>query len=607
MTDHQAPKLPTKLVRTWNEQTSSRWWSARRTRVLTTIAAILGSAIIALPVAATAPWAVVVLAAFPVIVASAALGLRAGLGVTVPITAAVAGFSMLERPPHPVGATVGCVVLLVSATLVGRLRDRLDRSYREMDYRAGHDPVTGLPNRALLMRKLDDEIRFARRVAGAVSLVYVDLDRFLEINSSLGRAAGDAVLAETGRRLAGLGGSRQILARVGGDEFALVLPGTEEVEAFEVAKRAIRALSAPIEVGGQQVESGAAVGVATSDPDLDAEGLVRRAETAKHAARGARSGVASFSPKLARGLGDLNLLSELRDAIDTGQLVLQYQPQVSLRTGRTVAMEGLVRWQHPRLGLLQPGDFMPMAERSGLIHPLFEWILATGLDHCRHWLRSGLDAPVVVNLSIRNLLDPDLPALIGNMLEARGMDGRWLMLDANEGDTMVDTARIKANAAALLRLGVRMSIDNFGMGYSSLTQLNHLPISGVKMDSSIVSRMAGNWSSEAIVRSMVGLIHSLGFQVIAVGVEDLASWKMLAELGCDAAQGFFIKGPTGVGALQEWVDASLGRHTSSERELERALSAVGVEARSLEAQLDAQLPGTGPAEGPATTTGSAVA
>ncbi|HEV2953132.1 MAG TPA: bifunctional diguanylate cyclase/phosphodiesterase, partial [Candidatus Dormibacteraeota bacterium] len=451
--------------------------------------------------------------------------------------------------------------LLVSAALIGRLRDLLDRSYRELDFRAVHDTITGLPNRALLLQRLSQAMRFSKRLSGRVSLLYIDLDRFQEINSTLGRAAGDAVLAETAARLTAIAGEREIVARVGGDEFAMVLPGAEEPEAFEIANKVVRMLSTRVDVGDVSVESSATVGIATSSDHtaLEPEALLHQAELTLEGARSSRSGIAAYSPQISQGQGGLALLNELRLAIETGQLAIQYQPQVSLKTGKTIAMEGLIRWQHPQLGLLYPGDFMPMAERSGLVNPLFKWILGTALDHCKHWLRSGLEAPVVVNLSIRNLLDPDLAQTVAEMLESREMEGRWLMLDANESDTLVDPTRIKANAAALLRLGVRISIDNFGMGYSSLANLNHLPIIGVKIHSSFVSRMAGNWSSEAIVRSMVGLIHSLGFQVIAVGVEDMASWRMLAELGCDSAQGFFIKGPTGVAALQGWVDGAIGK------------------------------------------------
>jgi diguanylate cyclase (GGDEF)-like protein len=308
-----------------------------------------------------AVWPVALLAIFPVIVAAVALGVRMGMAVGLAEGSGMVALSLLSKPSRPIAGLVATLILLVSAALIGRLRDLLDRSYRELDFRAVHDTITGLPNRALLLQRLSQAMRFSKRLSGRVSLLYIDLDRFQEINSTLGRAAGDAVLAETAARLTAIAGEREIVARVGGDEFAMVLPGAEEPEAFEIANKVVRMLSTRVDVGDVSVESSATVGIATSSDHtaLEPEALLHQAELTLEGARSSRSGIAAYSPQISQGQGGLALLNELRLAIETGQLAIQYQPQVSLKTGKTIAMEGLIRWHIPSLGCSIPVTSCP--------------------------------------------------------------------------------------------------------------------------------------------------------------------------------------------------------------------------------------------------------
>jgi diguanylate cyclase len=415
----------------------------------------------------------------------------------------------------------------------------------DLRYQTLHDSLTDLPNRLLLRDRLKQALRRARRQRLPFSLLLLDLDRFKDVNDTLGHQAGDALLRLMGARLAS--GMRDVdtLARLGGDEFGILLPGVDEDGAVAVARRLLGMLEEPFELNGSGLDVGGSLGVAVfPQHGEDAEVLLQRADVAMYVAKRSGRGHAVYEPKQDHHTPErLAFHTELRLGIERGELVLHFQPKFACHDGQLVGVEALVRWAHPRRGLVMPDEFIPLAEQTGLITPLSRWVLEAVVRQARLWQDAGRTMPIAVNLSMRDLHDVHLPETIEDLLGQWSVPPRLLRVEITESSLMADPERALAIMARLASLGVRIAIDDFGTGYSSLAYLKKLPADELKIDRSFVSGMRGDASNRAIVRSTIDLAHNLGLRVVAEGVEDAATWQLLAQLGCDEAQGYHLGRP----------------------------------------------------------------
>jgi diguanylate cyclase (GGDEF)-like protein len=435
------------------------------------------------------------------------------------------------------------------------LAERLQQSEvlnQALEHQALHDLLTDLPNRTMLHHRLDQAL--ARRAPdGSLALLLIDLDRFKEINDTFGHQYGDLLLQQIEPRLRTVLAGGDVVARLGGDEFAVLLTDADAAHAERVARQLLLALDEPFSVAGYTLDIGGSIGISVcpehaSDPDL----LLRRADIAMYVAKRSSRGLAVYSPEHDQHSPDrIALVGELRRAIDNDELVLLYQPKVSLQTGRTIGVEALVRWHHPRRGLVAPDQFVPLAEQTGLIRALSRWVLDTALRQARAWRKAGLDVPIAVNLSMRDLHDPELPDIVAMLLAAWQVPSSSLMVEITENGLMADPARALTTVAALRAMGIRIAIDDFGTGYSSLAYLKRLPVDELKIDRSFVRELAANRDDLAIVRSTIGLGHDLRLKIVAEGVEDVETLALLRSLGCDIGQGYHIGRPVTADALFE--------------------------------------------------------
>ena len=430
---------------------------------------------------------------------------------------------------------------------IATLRDISERKAHTdaLEYQALHDALTGLPNRSLFGDRLRQALLAARRNQKMFGVLLLDLDRFKDINDALGHDRGDSLLQEVTARLRGVLRATDTIARLGGDEFAvLTIDAKHPDDVVSTARKILAALEGPFAIADQMVETGASIGIAMypvhgDDPST----LLRRADVAMYVAKRSGGGHAVYAPEQeAQNLRRSGLAGELRRSIPQGELVLHYQPQVTLATGAIHSVEALVRWNHPREGLMPPDRFIPMAEETGIIHPLTAWVIDSALAQLVKWLEEGLDVTVSLNVSPRNIEDHSLEEMVARALSTFKVEPQRLTLEITEGVAMAAAA-----AKALHRLnemGVRLALDDFGTGYSSLLYLMRLPVNEIKIDRSFVSALASDPDSGAIVRSAVGLGHNLGLRVVAEGLQDRAAEAVLIEAGCDAAQGFLVGRPT---------------------------------------------------------------
>jgi diguanylate cyclase (GGDEF)-like protein len=443
---------------------------------------------------------------------------------------------------------VGLVLLVLYLALFPILR-RTARAVRrhvdEIRHQALHDALTGLPNRALFRDRLDHALAVARRQGRGGAVILLDLDRFKEVNDTLGHDKGDLLLEEVGRRLAELLRESDTVARLGGDEFAVIAAEVGRAsEALVVAERIEKELARPLTLDGITVQVEASIGIALyPEHGADVETLVRQADVAMYASKEGHAPTLYAPEHDHHSPERLTLLADLRRAIDNDELVVQYQPQATFGDGRIVSVEALVRWDHPQHGMLPPIAFIPLAEHTGLIRPLTRYVLDAALRQLREWIDDGLDLRVAVNVSGRDLLDLALPDEVAAGLERHGVDPRRLELEISENTILTDPTRARAVLLRLSELGVRTSIDDFGAGYSSLGYLKRLPIDALKIDKSFVIDMASDQDDAVIVRSTIELGHNLGMEVVAEGVETPEAWRELAELGCDIAQGYLLSRP----------------------------------------------------------------
>ena len=421
------------------------------------------------------------------------------------------------------------------------------RHVQVLEHQAMHDSLTLLPNRAHLHREATRAIRQASERAQFVSLMLLDLDRFKEVNDTLGHHAGDLLIKLVGERLGqALLRRDAMLARLGGDEFAILLRVVDSLEdANGVARDMVAALRRPFDVQGIAIELGGSIGVSIYPQHGDSSNaLLRCADVAMYAAKSAVGNVSAYNAELDQhSPRRLAMITELGSAIGGNQLILHFQPKLNLVTGEWSGSEALVRWVHPQLGQIPPGEFIQFAETSDLIRPLTLWVARCALERMREWHGRGLDLPVSINLSTRNLLDVTFPDSMAALLKEYGVPPHLLELEITETALIGDPNRAMSVVERLVDQGMRLSIDDFGTGYSSLAYLKRLPLHALKIDRSFVRDMLSDEQDAIIVRSTIGLAHSLGLQVVAEGVEDVDTLAALREFGCDQAQGYVLSKP----------------------------------------------------------------
>ena len=414
------------------------------------------------------------------------------------------------------------------------------------EHQALHDALTGLPNRELFRDRIDQAIRAGRRNSDSAVVMIMDLDHFKEINDTLGHHMGDLLLQEVARRLKRALRDSDTVARLGGDEFGVLLPHVDTPgDATSVAQNLLMHLREPFVLEGMRLEIDASIGLALHPlHGADNETLQQRADIAMYSAKQSGRGHALFEPELDRhSPRRLALAGGLRSAINEGQIRLYYQPKADLRTGRIMGCEALARWDHPEFGIVGPGEFVPIAEQTGLITPLTSFVLDAALRQVREWKDAGLELSVAVNLSARSFLDTQLAVEIPRLLARWGVEAELLELEITESMLMTDPARAEATLDRLSQIGLTLSVDDFGTGYSSLANLKRLPVDVIKIDKSFVIEMAVDASDAAIVRSTIDLAHNLGLKVVAEGVESEDAWRHLEALGCDYAQGYYLSRP----------------------------------------------------------------
>lgn len=447
---------------------------------------------------------------------------------------------------------VGLVALWVILALVS------GSTMRRMAWLANRDALTGLPNRTLFQRRVAAAIEEALRHGHAAAVVVADVDRFKDVNDTLGHHVGDALLRELGARLAGAVRSGDTVSRLGGDEFGLVLIAGGEAEIPELLGRLRDTLEAEVKVGALPISAEASFGYAVTPADgADVDTLLRRADVAMYQAKGSRSGIARYDARHDTfDIGKLALIGELRRAIESGELELHYQPKAELRTGRLCAVEALVRWRHPRRGMVPPDAFLPAAEQTGLIEPLTRWVLGAALSQINEWPDSFDDLTMAVNVSARNLGRPDFADAVLTALADAAIAPDRLTLEITETALLADPEVAAEVLARVSATGVRVSIDDFGQGQTSLGYLSQLPLHELKIDKSFVTDLPDNPAHAAIVRSVVDLGHNLGLQVVAEGVETQETVTLLTATGCDIAQGYLLARPMPAGDLAAWVTAN---------------------------------------------------
>ncbi|WP_435019632.1 putative bifunctional diguanylate cyclase/phosphodiesterase [Tundrisphaera sp. TA3] len=428
-------------------------------------------------------------------------------------------------------------------------------SHERLEFQATHDPLTGLANRDLFCRRLDEAIRAAEAGRQTLAVMLIDLDQFKEINDTFGHHCGDHVLQCVGRRFGSSMRPGDTLARLGGDEFGVVLPGCKPDHAARIAGRLIRCLHGPIDLDRHRFGVGASIGIAIY-PEHGADGvtLLRHADIAMYAAKRGQVGPTFFAPGQSNATpGKLALGTDLRDAVGTDQFVLHYQPKIDLLTGRPCGAEALMRWQHPRLGLIAPGQFIPMAEQMGYIAKLDLWAIVAVLKDAGDLGWAGEACKIAVNLSASSLQDARIVDRIIEIVETAGQPPERLQIEVTESAMMTNPGQARASLYRLHEMGMTVAIDDFGTGYSSLAYLKNLPVDEVKIDQSFVREMASLDSDACIVRAVVDLGHNLGLRVTAEGVEDAATLAILSELGCDFVQGYHLGRPVGTGEFRSWL------------------------------------------------------
>ena len=484
----------------------------------------------------------------------------------------------MDESAFPVEITMRELVNDGGSWQIAYVRDITDRKahHDALEHKALHDALTGLPNRTLLYERMRDCSNRARRTGDRFALLVVDLNRFKEINDTLGHHIGDLVLQQIARRLTTLLRSSDMIARLGGDEFAILLsPVLDRFAVTNLSERLKTALDAPLLCKGLALDVNASVGAAIfPDDGTDMTELIQKADVAMYVAKNAGLPMAFYDEDQDHHsvsiLTLVSLTGGLGRAIEREELELHYQPKISIPTNQVIGVEALVRWRHPEYGFVPADEFVAVAEQTGLIHNLTEWALRSSIEQCARWRAAGIDLTMSVNLSAKTLQDNDLPQLIENLVDGYGVEPERLIMEFTEDAIMADTERCKANIVRLAEYGLKISIDDFGTGYSSLACLKALPVHELKIDTSFVRDMLDDEDHQTIVRSTIDLAHNLGLTASAEGVESGDTLALLAAMGCDAAQGYFIGMPLPVPDFEDWL-----RAREAPREAPRLVSVAG--------------------------------
>jgi diguanylate cyclase len=482
--------------------------------------------------------------------------------VAVPLTAAAVSLALLgigqgSRFPAAAGILAALCILAAGGRAALTFRDVVQMA--DLRRQALTDDLTLLPNRRSLYESIDTATAAARVDGSTTSLLLLDLDGFKEVNDTLGHSAGDQLLVAFGERVRQVLGPRDILARLGGDEFAVLCPGADAAEAWERAWAAVRAARQEFHVDGISVTVDVSVGIAcAAGGGVERSDLLRQADIAMYRAKGTTDRVASFDAAVesADGLSRLELLTRLRQGLGVngpdrrhGRVEVHLQPKIDLRTGGVTGLEALARWRDAGGALLPPAQFMPLVQRAGLLHPLAAAVLDASLEAGAALRAAGWELPVSVNLSAVDVHDTDLAARVAAALHRTGTPPSGLVLELTEESVMADPGRVAGVLADVRSLGVRVSLDDFGTGYSSLAYLRRLPVDEVKLDRTFTVDLLSDPAAAAVVRHTCGLVHALGLSLVAEGIEDAETARVLAELGCDQGQGFFWYRPMPLGAL----------------------------------------------------------
>ncbi len=443
-------------------------------------------------------------------------------------------------------------IALLFASVISR---KLDEKTAALRHQVTHDTLTGLPNRSRLYEELSGAITTAEPTTN-IALLVIDINRFKQINDTLGYDLGDQLLLEIGARIRQTLPEHTFLARLGGNEFAVYLSDTSEQQATACTQHIMAAMHRPFNVNQVELEVSLSIGLALFPQHADdADTLVRCADVAMHQARESHTSCSIYNgEKDSHSVRTLLLGAELRSAISAGQLVLFYQPKISLDTGEVTGFEALVRWDHPTLGLIPPDEFIDLAEQTGAIQDLTNWVLEEALYFLRKLHRNGFPLGVAVNISTQSLRDFQLKPHIMELLKSTGIASHHLTLEITENVMMQDIDFAQEVLESLHKLGLRISIDDFGTGFSSLAYLNHLPVDELKVDRSFVLRMMNSSEDLAIVESVVELAHTLGCSVVAEGVEEREVLTALGHMRCDSAQGYHIGKPQAAERIPSWLE-----------------------------------------------------
>jgi diguanylate cyclase (GGDEF)-like protein len=481
-----------------------------------------------------------------------------------------------------VGELVSDVVLLALAPIVVVAVDRsvwllpvlilpviaVYRSARlssEKEHQALHDGLTDLPNRLQFTSIMERRVDQGRNRIASGAVLLIDLDRFKEVNDTLGHQAGDTLLCLIGPRIETALPPGGVIARLGGDEFAVLLPGVDGAQATEIGEAIVQSLLEPFRVDTFNLEVEASIGIAMfPEHGTTADQLIKQADIAMYVAKGRQSGVEVYDAEQDQNSRRrLSLLSELRSAITSGEVVLYYQPKLDLMTDQVTGFEALVRWHHPTFGLISPEEFVPFAEHTGLIKPLTTFVIRTAVEQAKEWLATGADLDIAVNLSARSLHDGAITEEVAKILDELDLPAQRLRLEITESSIMADPARAKRVLAQLDAMGVKLAIDDFGTGYSSLAYLQSLPVREVKIDRSFVLRVLDSPRDRVIIRSTIDLTRHLGLRSTAEGIETGEAQRWLCAAGCDEGQGFHIASPMSAADATEWLRRRLARSAAA--------------------------------------------
>jgi diguanylate cyclase (GGDEF)-like protein len=470
----------------------------------------------------------------------------------MPFVFAVLGQYMGTMMAYEAGA------LITDQTM--ELREQTNQLEKKAAYESTHDALTDLPNRTLFHDRVAQAIRSAKRENSKLAVMLLDLDRFKEINDTMGHYNGDRLLKQVAMRLDTVTRESDTLARIGGDEFAILLPSIKAGEAVvSVVKKIQSALTPPFILEGLNIDVQTSIGaVLFPEHGEDVDTLIQRVDVAMYVAKQEGKGFIFYSEKLDQHSPHrLTLIGDLRQALENDDVVLHFQPKVNTATNQVTGAEALVRWNHKAHGLMPPESFISLAERTGLIKPLTRWVLKHALHQGVIWHSQGIKINIAVNLSTRNLLDPDFPDIIAGLLASSEFPPESLTLEITETTIMADPDYAMETLNRIVKMGVRFSIDDFGTGYSSLSYLKKLPIKEIKIDKSFVMDMMHNENDAAIVVATIDLAHNLGLQVVAEGVETLETMEKLQSLGCDSLQGYHFSQPLDARDFANWYHTSV--------------------------------------------------